>query len=208
MVDFFGSVRNEDAGMSFDVDAARRAVRALLEAVGVDPDSDELRQTPELVAEALRDELLDGYSVDVSDVVSDTFPVESPGMVVVGDIGFSSMCPHHLLPYRGTVSLGYLPADQVVGIGRLPRLVDAFAHRLILQEELANSIAEALVDELGAEGAAVRVEAHQDCMELRGPKRQANVIAHAWRGSFAQNESLRAEFLATLGALAEGASDG
>ncbi|HET8724781.1 MAG TPA: GTP cyclohydrolase I FolE [Anaeromyxobacteraceae bacterium] len=173
-----------------DVAAAARAVDALLRAVvpAGDLRRADVRGTPRRVAEALRDDLLDGYRSDPSAILSAA--MEHPGrdLVAVTGIDFHSMCPHHLLPYRGTATVAYVPGGRVVGFGVLARLVDSLAHRLVIQEVLARQVAEALVDHLGARGAACVLEAEQSCLTVRGERRRgARAHAQAFAGVMADD---------------------
>lgn len=178
-------------------------MRIFLEGCGVDLTDPNVRDTPERVAKAWAEEFLDGYDRDPREVLGDFYEERKPAadeMVVVTSIDFQSMCPHHLLPYRGVAHVAYLPAGKVVGFSRLARLVDAFAHRLILQETLAREVAEAIRRELGSAGAAVVLEAEQTCMTTRGERRsQARAYTEAFCGEFAQRADLRERFVRRIG---------
>jgi GTP cyclohydrolase I len=155
--------------------------------------SPELEGTPERVAEAWREELLDGYATDPAEVLSGASRSSSRALVAVTGIEYHSVCPHHLLPSRGVAHVGYLPGGRLVGFGQLVRLVDALAHRLVLQEELAAQIAQALVDHLGARGAGCVLEAEHLCLTVRGERRtQARALAEGWAGSMARSDAERA----------------
>lgn len=166
--------------------AMKRAVADFLAAAGLDARDPNLVDTPGRVTEAWADEFLAGYRATAAQALADRFPVSKPGdreLVVVTDLHFRSMCPHHLLPYAGVAHLAYVPGREVVGFGRLSALVDVFAHRLILQEELARRVARALMDELGSQGAACVVSAEQSCFRLRGEEQHAAVThAEAYEG--------------------------
>jgi GTP cyclohydrolase I len=174
----------------------KRAVRDFLAAAGLDLDDPNLDQTPERVTEAWADEFLAGYRTTAAKALADRFPVSKAGdreLVVVTDLHFRSMCPHHLLPYAGVAHLAYVPGREVVGFGRLSALLDVFAHRLILQEELARRVARALMDELGSQGAACVLSAEQSCFRLRGEEQHEAVThAEAYEGVLAE-PSLRRE---------------
>jgi len=131
----------------------------------------DVRGTPRRVAEAFRDDLLDGYRQDPGEILSAAMPAGGDDLVAVTGIDFHSVCPHHLLPSRGLAHLAYVPGGRVVGFGQLARLVDALAHRLVLQEDLARHVVEALQVHLGARGAACVLEAEQMCLSVRGEKR-------------------------------------
>lgn len=153
--------------------AAARAVARFLEAVGV-PKAvlADLEGTPGRVAEAFLVDLLDGYRRDPARVLAESMPAVSGDLVAVTGIDFHAVCPHHLLPYRGLAHVAYLPGDRVVGFGQVARLVDALAHRLVIEEDLARQVAEALVRHLGARGAACLLEAEQLCLTVRGETRR------------------------------------
>jgi GTP cyclohydrolase I len=176
-----------------------QGIRLFLEGCGVDLDDPNVRETPARVAKAWAEEFLDGYDRDPRQVLGDFYEERKPmadEMVVVTSIDFQSMCPHHLLPYRGVAHVAYLPAGRIVGFSRLARLVDAFAHRLILQETLAREVAEAIREELGSAGAAVVLEAEQTCMTVRGERRSsARAVTEAFTGDFADRADLRERFV-------------
>lgn len=188
--------------------AAAAAVERFLDALGL-PEavrrSADLAATPERVAEAWLDELVDGYRLDPARVLADGTPGASRDLVAVTGIEFHSVCPHHLLPSRGLAHVGYVPGGRLVGFGQLVRLVDALAHRLVLQEELARQIAQALVDHLGAAGAACVLEAEHLCLSARGERRAgARVYAEAYAGALAREGAARRRFLVAI-ARAQGA---
>ncbi|AKU90984.1 GTP cyclohydrolase I [Vulgatibacter incomptus] len=185
-----------------DPEKMAAGIRLFLEGCGVDLSDANVRETPHRVAKAWAEEFLDGYDRSAREVLGDFYEERKPAadeMVVVTSIDFQSMCPHHLLPYRGVAHVAYLPAGRVVGFSRLARLVDAFAHRLILQETLAREIAEAIRRELGSAGAAVVLEAEQTCMTTRGERRsQARAITEAFTGEFASRPELRERFVGRI----------
>ena len=153
-----------------DRDALQRAVAAFLAALGADPEAPHLKATPRRVADAWADELLAGEGADVASLL-ETFDAPASGAdeaVVVAGIHYVSVCPHHLLPYQGTAHVAYLPDRKVVGFSRIVRLVETLGARLVIQEDHAREIAEALVTHLGARGAGVVLEAKQMCMAVRG----------------------------------------
>lgn len=178
------------------------AVKAFLEAAGLDLADPNLVQTPERVAAAWADEFLDGYSRTPAQALAETYPAPEGGneLVVVSGIEFHSACPHHLLPYRGVAHLAYVPGARVVGFGRLSTLVDTLAHRLVLQEDLAKQIAESLVRDLGAKGAACAIRAEQSCLRDRGEEqRRAMTYSESFSGVMAQDPELRARFARVVG---------
>jgi len=186
-----------------DLEKMAEGMRLFLEGCGVDLDDANVRDTPARVARAWAEEFLDGYDKNAREVLGDFYEERKPAadeMVVVTNIDFQSMCPHHLLPYRGVAHVAYLPSGRIVGFSRLARLVDAFAHRLILQETLAREVAEAIRAELGSAGAAVMLEAEQTCMTVRGERRsQARAITEAFSGAFAERADLRERFVRRIG---------
>jgi len=171
-------------------------VEALLGELGEDPDRQGLKGTPGRVSRALR-ELTDGYDVTAEDVIAGAiFDQDYDEMVLVKDIPFYSLCEHHLLPFFGTCHVGYLPKGKVVGLSKIPRLVEVFAHRLQLQERMTKEIAEALSGALEPKGVGVVVEARHLCMEMRGiQKRGGQMITSCMLGTFRRDPRTRAEFL-------------
>jgi GTP cyclohydrolase I len=187
-----------------DVKAMQKAVFDFLVAAGLDTEDANLKQTPERVTEAWVNEFLDGYALTSAAALGETFPldVESNGeMVVVTDLRFHSTCPHHLLPYTGTAHIAYVPGKRVVGFGRLSSLLDAFAHRLILQEELAQKVAQTLARVLESPATACILSAEQACLRLRG-SRQYDAVTHAeaYEGRLRSDSLLRNELWARIGA--------
>lgn len=176
--------------------AMKRAVADFLAAAGLDATDANLRDTPARVTEAWADEFLAGYRSSAAEALADRFPVSKVSdreLVVVTNLHFRSMCPHHLMPYAGVAHLAYVPGREVVGFGRLSALVDVFAHRLVLQEELARQVARALMEELGSQGAACVVSAEQTCFRLRGEEQHAAVThSEAYEGVLAE-KALRRE---------------
>jgi GTP cyclohydrolase IA len=176
--------------------AMKRAIADFLRAAGLDTSDQNLRETPERVTAAWVDEFLAGYGQTAAEALADRFEVSTKSereLVVVTNLHFRSMCPHHLLPYSGIAHLAYVPGEEVVGFGRLSALIDVFAHRLILQEELARQIARALSEELHVEGAACVISAEQTCFRLRGEEQhQAVTWSEAYEGVL-KDKALRAE---------------
>jgi GTP cyclohydrolase I len=162
--------------------------------------SDALAETPHRVAGAWLGDLLDGYRRDPAAILADAIPSRKRGLVAVTGIDFHSVCPHHLLPSRGVAHVAYVPGDRIAGFGQLVQLVDALAHRFVLQEDLARSIAEALVRHLGARGAACILDAEQLCMTVRGGRRpHARAHADAFVGLLERDEGLQRRFLRLAG---------
>jgi GTP cyclohydrolase I len=166
--------------MPVDKAEAIKAVSAFLRALGRDAATDpELAGTPERVVEAWANDLVEGYDVDVPALLareSSPAPAQSVGLVVLRGLAVSTMCPHHLLPARGTATVLYLPGARVVGLGTLSRLVDAFAHRLTFQETITASVARALFEHLGARGAACRLSLVHGCLASRGERQDQAVV--------------------------------
>jgi GTP cyclohydrolase I len=161
----------------------------------------ELLNTPVRASSMWLDDLLDGYDWSPADILAGGTPVEAGrGLVIVRDLFFHSVCPHHLLPYHGQAFVAYVPGDRVVGFSKINRLVDCFAHRLILQEEIAQLVAQALVEHLGARGAGCVLDAEQLCMVVRGVRKPGSrAVTSSYAGSMADDQGLRMEFLTTIG---------
>jgi GTP cyclohydrolase I len=175
--------------MAVDKPEAKKAIVAFLRALGRDAETDpELAGTPERVVEAWANDLVEGYDVDVPGLLlaeSSPAPSEPVGLVSLGGLSVSTMCPHHLLPARGTATVLYLPGARLAGLGTLSRLVDAYAHRLTFQETITASVAHALVEHLGARGAACRLSLVHGCLASRGERQdQAVVETIAFAGTF------------------------
>lgn len=176
--------------------AIEEAVRSILENVGEDPEREGLVGTPNRVARAY-EELLSGYSVDPIKLLNNAlFDVEYQDMVVVKDIEFFSLCEHHMLPFTGRAHIAYIPNQKVVGLSKIPRIVDMFARRLQIQERMTHQIAE-LIDELLAPlGVAVVVESSHMCAQMRGvEKEHAYMVTSAMLGQFKEDRHLKAEFM-------------
>ncbi|WP_338873528.1 GTP cyclohydrolase I [Myxococcus stipitatus] len=180
------------------------AVKAFLHAAGLPLDDANLVDTPQRVADAWCRDFLDGYSKTPEEVLGKTFPSprgSSRELVVVTNLRFHSMCPHHLLPVTGLAHVAYVPGKQMAGFGRLSALVDCFAHRLILQEDLAREVASSLARVLGSPGTACVIEAEQACLRMRGAQqRDAITHAEAYEGVLREDGALRRELWARLGA--------
>lgn len=182
-----------------DLDAAARAIEAFLRALGHTVETEpELRDTPRLVAEAFAHELLGGYRTDPAQVLADAMPAPGGELLVVRDLQTTLICPHHLLPAPATVALAYLPGAHIVGLGALARLVDCLARRLVLQETLAQQLADALCAHLGARGAAALVQAAPGCMTARGERQHdAQVSSVAWAGEL-ERDALLGQLVSAL----------
>jgi GTP cyclohydrolase IA len=171
-------------------------VRNLLLHLGEDPDREGLVNTPKRVERSLR-YLTSGYGADIDDVLNGAlFTVDYSEMVIVKDIDFYSLCEHHLLPFFGKCHVAYIPTDKVIGLSKIPRLVDVFSHRLQVQERLTNQIAETIRDKIAPLGVAVVMEATHLCMSMRGVQKQNSVaVTSAMLGVFRDNARTRMEFL-------------
>ncbi|MCG8408729.1 MAG: GTP cyclohydrolase I FolE [Phycisphaerales bacterium] len=182
------------------VDHARivNAVRDILLAIGDDPDREGLRDTPTRVAR-MYEELFAGMHADPRSYLKKTFTEKYNEMVVVRDVPFNSMCEHHLMPFEGKAHIAYLPDGKVVGLSKMARVVDAFALRPQVQERMTTQIADLLMDELNAQGAAVVLEAVHSCMTCRGVKKPGSVmVTSAIRGVCSTNPATRAEAMSLL----------
>jgi len=176
------------------------AVGDILDAVGEDREREGLRQTPQRVARAY-EELLSGYRTDPVHLINGAlFEVDYDEMVVVQDIEFASLCEHHLLPFVGHAHVAYIPDGRVLGLSKIPRVVDMFARRLQIQERLTAEIADFLESALHPRGIAVVVEGRHMCAMLRGVrKRDARMTTRTMRGLFRDDYRARAEFLEMIG---------
>jgi GTP cyclohydrolase I len=190
--------------MPVDRTRAEKAVFEFLRAMGRDPDRDaELAGTPARVVEAWVADLIDGYDIDVAALLaaeSSPAPSNAAGIIAVRGLAVSTMCPHHLLPARGTAAVLYLPGARIAGIGTLARLLDAYAHRLTLQEVIGANVAAALVAHLGARGGACKIALSHSCLSSRGERQSAATVETlAFAGSFDHPGPDRDLALATLG---------
>ena len=175
----------------------RDAVAELLSAIGEDVNRGDLAQTPEKVADAYAI-FFSGVGADPASALGETIEAEHNEVVILKDIEFVSMCEHHLLPFTGVAHIAYLPTDRVVGLGRLPKLVEIVAHRPQLQENLTAQIADALERGLDTRGVVVVVEARHHCVVSRGARQpEANTITMAARGAYAEPVA-RAEVMALI----------
>jgi GTP cyclohydrolase I len=181
-----------------DQERIRRAVREILIAIGEDPDREGLRQTPDRVARMYA-EVFQGLHQDAGAQVRTLFTQKYDEMVVVRDIQFESFCEHHLLPFTGRAHVGYLPDGKVVGLSKIPRVIDVLARRPQMQERLTEEVADLLMKELGARGIGVVMEATHACMTIRGVhKADSALVTSAMRGAFRTRPETRAEFLSLI----------
>ncbi|HYM13661.1 MAG TPA: GTP cyclohydrolase I FolE [Bryobacterales bacterium] len=175
------------------------AVRVLIEQLGEDVERDGLQKTPARVAKALR-YLTSGYRMDVKEILNGAlFNVCYDEMVIVKDIELFSLCEHHLLPFYGKAHVAYLPDKKVIGLSKIPRLVDMFARRLQIQERLTNQIAKTIQAAIEPRGVGVVVEARHFCMMMRGVEKQhSSAMTSAMLGCFRDNTQTRDEFLSLI----------
>ena len=180
-------------------DRVKTAIEVLLAEIGEDAERDGLVRTPERVGKSL-EFLTSGYSQDIEAVLNGAlFSVDYSEMVIVKDIDFYSLCEHHLLPFFGKCHIAYLPRDRVVGLSKIPRLVDVFSRRLQIQERLTNQIAQIIEETLKPLGVGVVVEASHLCMLMRGVEKQNSfALTSAMLGAFRADARTRMEFLELL----------
>jgi len=171
-------------------------IRQLLAELGEDPTREGLLNTPKRVEKALKF-LTSGYDANVDEVLNGAlFTVDYSEMVIVKDIDFYSLCEHHLLPFFGKCHVAYIPTNKVIGLSKIPRLVDVFARRLQVQERLTNQIANVVLDTIKPMGVAVVMEATHLCMSMRGVEKQNSfAVTSAMLGIFRDNARTRSEFL-------------
>lgn len=174
----------------------RSHIRAMLEGLGEDVERDGLARTPERVEKAYR-WLTRGYEMSVTDVVgSGVFEEAHENMILVRDIELYSMCEHHMLPFFGKAHVAYLPKGRIIGLSKIPRIVEVFARRLQVQERLTDQVADALMEVLEPGGVGVVVEAAHLCMMMRGVEKQnSTTVTSALRGVFKEDARTREEFL-------------
>ena len=196
----FDDVSDTDIGENLmDDTAVENAVTQILTAVGEDPQREGLQFTPRRVARMYH-ELLGGYTMDPKALINGAlFDVKYDEMVLVRDIEFYSMCEHHMLPFIGRAHVAYIPDGKVLGLSKIPRVVDMYARRLQVQERMTRQIADFLRDLLKPQGVAVVVEAMHLCSMMRGVKKHdARMTTSAMHGAFRANLATRQEFLANI----------
>jgi GTP cyclohydrolase I len=176
--------------------AMQDLIARLLRELGEDPTREGLAATPQRVEKALRF-LTSGYSADIDQVINNAlFTVDYSEMVIVKDIDFYSLCEHHLLPFFGKCHVAYIPSEKVIGLSKIPRLVEVFARRLQVQERLTHQIAEVIRDKIQPLGVAVVMEGTHLCMAMRGVEKQNSfAVTSAMLGAFRDNARTRSEFL-------------
>jgi GTP cyclohydrolase I len=175
-------------------------VRQLLIELGENPDREGLRDTPKRVAKAMSF-LTHGYRASLEEVINKAlFTQTTSSMVIVKDIELYSMCEHHMLPFFGRCHIGYIPDGKVFGVSKLARIVDMFARRLQLQERLTEQISQTVMEEIGAKGVGVMIEARHLCMMMRGVEKQnSTMVTSSVLGVFRENLATREEFLRLIG---------
>lgn len=191
-------------GDGIDSEVIKNSITSLLDAIGEDPERDGLQRTPERVSR-MYEELLAGYRMDPVAMVNDAiFDVKYDQMVIVRDIEFYSMCEHHMLPFIGRAHVAYVPDGKVIGLSKIPRVVDMFAKRLQVQERMTSQIADFLNELLHPKGVAVVVEALHLCSMMRGVKKtDARMTTSAVHGYFRTNMATRMEFFDNISRAAE-----
>ena len=172
-----------------------QTITKVLELLGEDPKREGLLKTPSRVAKALQF-LTEGYNQDPKEILNQAlFTSSNDEMVVVRDIEFYSMCEHHMLPIIGRVHVAYIPDGKVVGLSKIPRIVNVFARRLQIQEQMTEQIADAILDTIKPKGVAVVVHARHMCMEMRGVQKiNSTTVSSALRGLFKSDQRTRSEF--------------
>lgn len=186
-------------GAEYDVQAIEHAVYDILQSVGENPERDGLQKTPNRVARMYQ-ELLEGYTIDPEKMLNGAvFDVEYSEMVLVKDIEFYSLCEHHMLPFIGHAHVAYIPNKKVVGLSKIPRIVDMFARRLQVQERMTNQIADFVMDVLEPRGVGVVIEGAHMCAMMRGVKKHSSsMVTSALQGEFRSDEKTRAEFMSLV----------
>jgi len=172
----------------------------LLKEIGEEPEREGLQKTPHRVAKSWTT-FAKGYKQTPEEVVGDAiFNEQCDEVIAVKDIDFFSLCEHHLLPFKGVTHVGYLPEKKIIGLSKIPRIVDIYARRLQVQERLTQQVADALQDVLNPKGVAVVIEAEHLCMQMRGVEKKSSfMITSAVRGAFRENNKTREEFLSIIG---------
>jgi GTP cyclohydrolase I len=182
--------------VTYTKQAIEKAVRTTLEHIGEDPDRSGLRRTPERVAR-MYDELTAGYHIDPVKLINDAlFDVDYSEMVIVKDIDFYSLCEHHMLPFYGRAHVAYMPNNKVIGLSKLPRIVEMFAKRLQVQERMTQQIADFINEVLQPHGVAVVIEGAHMCSMMRGVKKaNATMVTSAISGILKSDPKTRSEFM-------------
>lgn len=188
--------KKEEVYDSKIIDSLKDKYEVILEEIGEDPKREGLLKTPERVAKAMQ-YLTHGYDTDPSEILkSAMFAEDYSQMVLVKDIELYSLCEHHMLPFFGKAHIAYIPNGHIVGLSKIPRVVDAFSRRLQVQERLTNEIRDCIQETLNPKGVAIVIEAKHLCMQMRGVQKQNSVTTtSAFSGAFMESEKTRAEFM-------------
>ena len=191
-----GSYKKEEQYDSKNIESLKEHYSKVLELIGEDPSREGLIKTPERVAKAMQF-LTQGYEMNATEILqSAMFSEDYSQMVLVKEIEFYSLCEHHLLPFFGKAHIAYIPDGNIVGLSKLPRVVDAFSRRLQVQERLTNEIRDCIQDTLKPKGVAVVMEARHLCMQMRGVEKQSSLTTtSAFSGAFLESEKTRLEFM-------------
>ena len=186
--------------MTKQFDQLEKITRNLIETIGEDPSREGLLKTPKRVAKSW-EYFSEGYRADLNNIINEAvFHEDCSEMVVVRDIEFFSMCEHHMIPFFGRAHVGYLPKGKVIGLSKIPRIVDMFSRRLQLQERLTSQVANTLEEVLKPIGVAVVMEGRHLCMQMRGVEKQNSYAStSAMLGQFRKSAETRAEFLSIIG---------
>lgn len=190
------SQKKEEKYDSKNIESLKEHYSKVLELIGEDPSREGLIKTPERVAKAMQF-LTQGYEMNATEILqSAMFSEDYSQMVLVKEIEFYSLCEHHLLPFFGKAHIAYIPDENIVGLSKLPRVVDTFSRRLQVQERLTNEIRDCIQDTLKPKGVAVVMEARHLCMQMRGVEKQSSLTTtSAFSGAFLESEKTRLEFM-------------
>jgi GTP cyclohydrolase I len=190
---------SRDGGVVSTEDRVSSAFLEIIRELGENPSRDGLLKTPDRASKAMRF-LTSGYQTKLEDIINGAlFEVNTSGMVVVRDIEFYSLCEHHMLPFFGKMHVAYLPGKKVIGLSKIPRIVDMFARRLQVQEQLTEQVAQAVVEILAPRGVGVIAEARHFCMMMRGVEKQhSGTITSTMLGDFRSKKATRDEFLSLV----------
>ena len=191
-----GAYKKEEKYDSKNIESLKEHYSKVLELIGEDPSREGLIKTPERVAKAMQF-LTQGYEINATEILqSAMFSEDYSQMVLVKEVEFYSLCEHHLLPFFGKAHIAYIPDGNIVGLSKLPRVVDAFSRRLQVQERLTNEIRDCIQDTLKPKGVAVVMEARHLCMQMRGVEKQSSLTTtSAFSGAFLESEKTRLEFM-------------
>jgi len=186
--------------MKDKIDDIQRITEQLISSIGEDPNREGLSKTPLRVAKAW-DYFTQGYSANIDEIINGAiFDEECNDMVIIRDIEFFSMCEHHMIPFFGKAHVGYIPNGKVIGLSKIPRIIDMFSRRLQVQERLTHQVAETIKDNLDPIGVAVVMEGRHLCMQMRGVAKQNSfATTSAMLGQFRKSSETRAEFLSFTG---------